>query len=384
MIRASRARVAVTAVFFLNGAVFSSWYSRLPDIQEDLGLGTGELGIALLGAPLGLLIAQPMAGAVVARIGSRPLVAAAPLLLAPVVLPALAVNLPTLVLATLIVGAANGVLDISMNVQGLAVERLSERRIFNSLHAAFSFGALAGAAAAGAAIAAGLDPPLHLAIVAAVGAGASLVAARGLLPAAADARPHGARVARPSRRLAAIGFVAFVALLAEGAVFDWSTIFMRGEAGASAALAPAAFGAFSLTMAVGRLSADRTAERFGSAAVARAGALAAAAGLGGALLTEAPAGGVAGFAVMGLGLAAVFPLSLRAAGEDPELAGPALAAVSTVGYTGFLVGPPAIGLLAEGLGLAGALACVCGLLLLVAPVTAQLRDGPAPFTPRSP
>ena len=374
LVPASRARVAVTTVFFLNGAVFSSWYVRLPDIQEKLGIGTGALGVALLGAPVGLLVAQPVAGAVVARIGSRPIVAAAPVLLAPVVLPAVAVDAPTLLLATLIVGAANGVLDISMNVQGLAAERVGERRIFNSLHAAFSFGALAGAAAAGGAIAAGLEPPAHLVIVAAAGAIGSLAAARGLLPAEADARPEGARIARPSRRLAAVGVVAFCALLAEGSVFDWSAIFMRREADASSALAPTAFAAFSLAMALGRLSADRSAERFGSAAVARAGALAAAAGLAIALVTQAPAGGIAGFAVMGLGLASVFPLSLRAAGEDPELAGPALAAVSTVGYTGFLAGPPAIGLLAEVLGLAGALACVCGLLALAASVAPHLEE----------
>jgi predicted MFS family arabinose efflux permease len=327
-----------------------------------------------------LLVAQPVAGAVVARIGSRPLVAAAPVLLAPVVLPALARDAPTLLLATLIVGGANGVLDISMNVQGLAVERAGERRIFNSLHAAFSFGALAGAAAAGGAIAAGLEPVPHLVIVAAAGAAGSLAAAGGLLPAEADARSEGARVARPSRRLAAVGAIAFCALLAEGSVFDWSTIFMRREADASSALAPGAFAAFSLAMAVGRLSADRIAERFGSAPVARAGGLASAAGLGFALVTQAPGAGIVGFAIMGLGLAAVFPLSLRAAGEDPELAGPALAAVSTVGYTGFLAGPPSIGLLAEALGLAGALAIVCGLLALAAALSAHLAERPGADT----
>jgi MFS family permease len=368
------ARVAVTGIFFLNGAVFSSWYMRLPDIQADLGISTGTLGIALLGAPAGLLVAQPLAGAVVARVGSRPIVAAAPLLVAPVVLPALAVNAPTLLLATLIVGAANGVLDISMNVQGLAVERAGKRRIFNSLHAAFSFGALAGAGAAAGAIAAGLEPALHLAIVAAVGAAGSLACAGRLLPAEADARADGPRFARPSRRLAAVGAIAFCALLAEGSVFDWSAIFMRSEAHAPDALAPAAFAAFSLTMGTGRLFADRTAERYGSVAVARAGALAAASGLAVAVVTQAPAAGIAGFAVMGLGLAAVFPLSLRAAGEDSELAGPALAAVSTVGYTGFLLGPPAIGLLAELVGLAGALACVCGLLTLPIALAGHLGE----------
>ena len=124
----SRARAAVTAVFFLNGMVFVSWYSRLPSIQDKLDLGTGTLGLVLFGAPLGMLIAQPLTGALAASVGSRPLVIAAPLLLLAGITPALAVDAPTLALATLTVGAANGVLDVSMNVEGLAVERSLGRR----------------------------------------------------------------------------------------------------------------------------------------------------------------------------------------------------------------------------------------------------------------
>jgi predicted MFS family arabinose efflux permease len=265
------------------------------------------------------------------------------------------------------------VLDISMNAQGLAVEHVAGRRLFNSLHAAFSLGALAGGAIAAVAIAAGLEPPAHLVLVAGGGAVGSLVAASWLLPAGADARPGSARFARPSRRLAAVGAVAFCALLAEGAVFDWSAIFMRAEAGAPDSLQPAAFAAFSLAMAGGRISADGLASRFGSATLSREGALIAAAGLAVALITRAPAPAIVGFAVMGLGLAAVFPLALRAAGADPDQAGPALAAVSTVGYTGFLAGPPVIGLLAELLGLAGALALVGVLLGLAAALASQIE-----------
>lgn len=371
-IHATRARAAVTAVFFLNGAAFVSWYARLPDIQRELEIGDGALGLALLGAPVGLLIAQPLAGALAASIGSRPMVAASPLWLAAVVLPALAVDVPTLALATLTVGAANGVLDISMNLQGIAVERVSRHRIFNSLHAAFSFGALAGAVVAGAVAAAGLDPLAHIAIVAGLAAAGAMVASRGLLPADAEPRSDGPRFARPSRRLAALGLVAFCALLAEGAVFDWSGIYIARETGASAGLAPAGLAAFNLAMGFGRLRADRVAERFGSASVGRTGALLGAAGLGAALVTGSPVGAIAGFAVMGVGVAAIFPLALRAAGADPALGGPALAAVSTLGYTGILAGPPAIGLLAELVGLGGALACVCGLLGLAAVLAGHL------------
>ncbi|MGB8995517.1 MAG: MFS transporter, partial [Pseudonocardiaceae bacterium] len=146
-----RARVSVTGIFFVHGAVFSSWYARLPAIQERLELSPGQLGIALFGAPAGLLIAQPASGALAARIGSRPIVAAAPLYIGAVVLPAFAVNTITLLLPLVLVGAASGILDISMTAQVLAVERASGGHLFSSLHAAFSFGALAGAGAAAAA-----------------------------------------------------------------------------------------------------------------------------------------------------------------------------------------------------------------------------------------
>lgn len=366
----ARPRAAVTTVFFLNGAVFVSWYARLPAIQDDLEIGPGALGLALLAAPLGLLMAQPFAGALAARRGSRPLVAAAPLFMASVVLPALVVDAPTLALAVLTVGAGNGVLDIAMNAQGLAVERAAGRTIFNSLHAAFSFGALVGAGCAAAAVAADLEPLPHLAVVAAVGAVAALVASRFLLPAEVDAQPGVPLFARPSRRLAALGAVAFAALLSEGAVFDWSGIYMDDEAGSSEALAPAGLAAFSGAMALGRLAADPLVDRYRPEVVAGAGTLLAAAGLGLALALAEPGSAVAGFAVMGAGLSAVFPLALRAAGGAGSTG---LAAVSTVGYAGFLAGPPVIGLLAEASSLRTALLLVCLLLVAVRFLTPQVR-----------
>jgi MFS family permease len=371
-VRLRTPRTAVTAVFFLNGLVFASWYARLPGIQERLDLSTVAIGFALFGAPVGLLIAQPLTGALTASVGARRLVAASPLLLAAGIAPALAVDAPTLALATVCVGAANGVLDVSMNVEGLAVERTVGKRIFNSLHAAFSFGALGGAALAGIAAAAGLAPLPHLAIVAALGAVVAAIASRGLPPCDDEPPGHGRRFARPSRRLVALGVVAFCALLAEGAVFDWSGIYIRQETGASVGLAPAGLAAFNLAMGFGRLSADSVAERFGSATLGRAGALLGAIGLATALALETPAGAVLGFAVMGIGLASVFPLSLRAAGLDLEDSGPSVAAVSSVGYAGLLTGPPVIGVLSDFLGLGGALACVCVLLAIAGALAPQL------------
>jgi MFS family permease len=357
-------RASITGVFFLNGACFSAWYARVPAIQAQLDLSAGQLGLALFGAPLGLLMAQPIAGAIAVRRGSRPLVAAAPLYLAAVVLPALAVDTATLFVALFVLGGANGVLDIASNAQGLAVERAAGRRLFSSLHAAFSFGALTGAALAAAAAAAGVDPLPHLAVNAGASAALAVLLARGLLP--DEGHAEAPRFARPDRRLAALGAIAFCALLAEGAVFDWSGVYLSSEAGAAAGAAPLGLAAFALTMGIGRLGGDAVAARLGSVPAVRAGSLLAALGLGLALARPVPAAAIAGFALMGIGLSVVFPLTLRSAGLHGDGAGPALAAVSTVGYVGFLVGPPAIGLAAEAADLRGALVLVCALCLLAA------------------
>jgi MFS family permease len=366
-------RASITGVFFLNGLCFSAWYARVPAIQQQLDLSPGELGIALFGAPAGLLAAQPLAGALTVRHGSRPLVAAAPLYLSAVVLPALAVDMATLLLALIVVGAANGVLDIAMNTQGVAVERRLGTRLFSSLHAAFSFGVLAGAGSAAAVAAAGVDPLPHLAVDGAVSAALAVLLARGLVR--DEGRPEGPRFARPSRRLAALGVIAFCALMAEGAIFDWSGVYLADEAGAAPGVAPLGLTAFSLTMGVGRLVGDALSERIGAGVAVRGGALVAALGLGLALAFPEPVVAVAGFAVMGAGLSVVFPLALRGAGMHGDAGGPSLAAVSTVGYVGFLAGPPLIGSLADASSLRAALVLVCGLCVVAAVSARRARLG---------
>jgi MFS family permease len=353
--------------------VFTSVYARLPAIQAHLELRPGALGLALLGAPVGLLLAQPLVGAAIAARGSRPVIALAPLLLLVAVLPALAVDLATLLLAVLLVGAGNGALDIAMNAQGLAVEQAAGRRLFASLHAAFSFGALAGAAAAAGTATAGLPVAAHLLLAAGAGTLVARAAMRHLP--ASPARTTAARFARPSRSLALLGAIAFCALLAEGAMFDWSSVYLALELHAGDGVAALGLAAFSVTMGAGRLVADGLAGRLGVPGVARAGALLAAAGLATALAATGPALAAAGLAVMGLGLSALFPLTLQATGRQAA-PGPALAAVSTLGYAGFLTGPPTIGLLAEATSLRAALLPVCALCLLAALLARHLA-GPS-------
>jgi MFS family permease len=381
-----RARLAVTTIFALNGAAFASLFARLPELQREQHLSDGGLGLILLTAALALMVAQPIAGGLAVRNGSRPLTVAGGVgYLAGLALPALAPSQLTFALAILVLSAANGALDVSMNAQAIALERRHERHIFASFHGAFSFGAMGGAGAGALAAHAGLAPQTHLAIVAAVLLTILLAVRGALLPASADAQPEGPRLARPSRALAALGALAFCALMAEGSVTDWSAILLDRETEAGPAVAALGLAAFSLTMGIGRLSADPLTERFGRVAVIRAGGVLGAAGLTLALAGGSAAPGIAGFALMGAGIAGTFPLALVAASSQGSVAAPSLAAVATTGYAGFIAGPALIGLLSDATSLPTALSLIVVLCLAITVLAqaARARGGEAGRTPRT-
>ncbi len=372
-------RAAVTTLFFLNGVIFSSFFARLPAIKDDLGASDGQLGIALFLATAGLVVAQPLAGALVVRRGGR----AAALVgtvgyAAGLPLAALAPSVALLAAVLFCMGLTNGVLDVAINVEGAALERSRGRRMLASMHAAFSFGAMTGAGGGAIAAALGLEPALHLALVTATVSAVAAYVWPGLPPDDAGGAA-GPAFARPSKRLLALGATAFCVLLAEGSVTDWSAVFLNDEAGASEALAAGGLTVFSLAMATGRLAGDRLAERLGPVAVVRWGGLLAAAGLGTALATAEPAPGIAGFAVMGLGLAGAFPLVVAAAarGQGAEEAA-AIAAVSGTGYVGLMAGPATIGLLADAGGLRTALVLVVVLCVAAAALAGSLRTAREP------
>ncbi len=352
------ARVAVVGVFSVNGFVLANWFVRIPAIQQELSLGEGLLGVALLGAAVGALVCMPLTGALVSRLGSRRVVGVTALLLSfSIVLPALAPSLFWLVPALAGIGASNGALDVSMNSQAVAVEKQYGRPIMSSFHAAFSFGGLAGAIFGGLVASAGLQPLTHFSIVAIFCSAASILAFRHLLPDSADAAEDGAPAfARPTRALLGLGVVSFCVLLGEGAMGDWSAVYLENTLQTGPGFAAFGFAAFSLTMALGRLFGDRVIERFGPDRTVRICAAIAAVGLGTSLAVGQQYVALIGFACAGLGFSIIFPAALSAAGRTEGVApGPALAAVATAGYTGFLVGPPTIGFVAELTGLGGAL-----------------------------
>jgi MFS family permease len=360
-LRASR--LAVLAVFFVNGVVIGTWVVRIPAIKERLGLGEGLLGIALLGAAVGALVAMPPVGALVSRFGSKRVVGATALVLSlSLVTPALAPSLIFLVPALVLLGAANGGLDVSMNAQAVAVERGYGRPIMSSFHAAWSFGGLGGAALGGLLASRGISPLAHFSAVAILAAITFAVAYGALLPSHADASEEGAPAfARPTRALLGLGIISFCVLLGEGAMGDWSAVYLDGTLRTGPGFAAAGYAAFSLSMAFGRLFGDRFTELLGPAKLVRSCGAIAAVGLGVALAAAQPIAAIAGFACAGAGFSVIFPTALSAAGRTGGPTGPALAAVSTAAYTGFLVGPPFIGFLAELTGLGYALYLVVAL-----------------------
>jgi MFS family permease len=374
------ARLAVLGIFFLNGLALASWVVRIPAVQEKLTLSEGLLGLALLGAAVGALAAMPATGWLVARVGSRPVVGVTGLLLCgSLILPALAPNLALLVVSLVMLGASNGAMDVSMNAQAVAVEKRYGQPIMSSFHAAFSLGGLAGAAGGGVVASLGVGLLPHLAGIAALTAAAVVVAYRAMLPGDADRGGDGEPAfARPTRALAGLGIISFCVLLGEGAMADWSAVYLNGPLGTGPGFAAAGYAAFSVAMAAGRLFGDRLAQRFGPVWLVRAGAAVAAVGLGLSLAVGDPLFALVGFASAGVGFSIIFPAALSAAGRTKgTTAGPAIAAVATAGYFGFLVGPPSIGFVAELTGLGGALYIVVALSAAIVLLAGSVGRGSA-------
>jgi len=361
------ARRAVASIFFVNGAVLASWVPHIPAVKARHALSDGELGILLLFMAVGAVSALPVAGWLVARLGSRRMTSLAALALS-VALPApvVAPHVVIVALALVVFGACNGLLDVSMNAQAVAVEQRYGRAIMSSFHALFSLGGLVGAGVAAGVMATGVGDAAHVAGTALV----SLLAVGAAIPWLLRSPPAervGVGFARPDGVLLGLGTLAFCGLVAEGAMGDWSAVYLHDTLASSAALAATGFAAFSVTMAAGRFGGDRLVARFGPAAVLRGSGAVGALGLAVALTLGTARAGIAGCALVGLGLANVIPIVFSAAGRIPGVP-PAtgLAAVATTGYVGFLAGPPAIGLAAQLSGLRVALGIVSALCALIA------------------
>jgi predicted MFS family arabinose efflux permease len=361
-------RAATFAVFAVNGAMIGTWVAHIPWLQDQLGVSKAVIGLCLLCMAAGALVAMPLTGQVLDRRSSASVTRAAALLFCLMLpLPLLAPSPYALGALLFVFGAANGAMDVSMNAHAVAVERELPKPIMSSLHGGWSLGGFASSGFAAVAGSAGLDPRVESLIVGVALWLAALWLTTRLGSASMHSKEGGSGFALPSRAVFLIGALCFLAMMTEGAIGDWSGIYLRQDLGAGAAAAATGFTGFSLGMAIARLGGDVLNERLGAGRLLRGGMALVAVALGAVLLIGQPVPAVIGFALVGLGIANSVPLLFSAAGRvDPP--GPSLAAVFTVGYTGFIVGPPVIGFLADAIGLPETL----GLLVFAALVVAAL------------
>jgi MFS family permease len=371
---AERARLAVSAIFFLCGILTGGWVPHIPLAKEALGVGTGVFGWILLAMAAGGVTAMPVAGALINRFGSATLCRACGILMCPAfALPVHAATPLTLVAALILFGAAMGALDVAMNAHGVAVEARLKRAVMSSFHGWYSVGAAAGAGLGGLAVGA-VGATGHAVLTVAASFVLLGLAFRFLLPSGIDRGLSGSHFAWPTRATLGLGALAFLALLIEGAMLDWSAIHLRQSVNAPVAVAGFGFAAFSTGMAATRFAGDALRIRFGSVWLVRASALALAAGLAVAIAAPAPHLAVAAFAVAGLGVGNIAPVLFAGGGRaEPQAPGRGIAAVTTLGYSGFLLGPPLIGMVADGTGLRAALGLTVAAAAIIAACASAAR-----------
>ncbi|MEU6403405.1 MFS transporter [Streptomyces sp. NPDC046985] len=376
----TRLRVALLAFFALDGFVFAGWVVRIPAVKHQTHASAGALGLALLGVSAGAVITMTLTGRLCRRYGSHPVtVACAVLLSLSVALPPLARSAPALGAVLLVFGAAYGALNVAFNSAAVDLIAALRRPIMPSFHAAFSLGGMAGAGLGGL-VAGFLSPLQHLLCLTATGLLVTAVAGRALLrlpsPRPVDRErpeaPGARRLDRRTRSLVAVlGLVALCTAYGEGAMADWGALHFTQDLGASPGVAAAGYSCFALAMTVGRLTGTALLERLGRTPTIVAGGATGAAGMLLGALAPSVWTALLGFAVTGLGLANLFPVAMERAGA---LAGPGgVATASTLGYGGMLLGPPAIGLMADRLSLPTALTSVAALAAVAAAIGLATR-----------
>ncbi|MGF1477408.1 MAG: MFS transporter [Geminicoccaceae bacterium] len=380
----------MTTVFFINGTLMGSWASHLPFIKARLGVSEGEIALGLLVMAAGAIATMLISGPLNDRLGSDRICRMATIaFLVTVSLPLVAPTFAWFLVAQLLIGASNGAMDVAMNANGVAVERQTKRLIMSRVHGFFSLGNVAGAGTSAIAYVTGLGAYGHMVVIVPV---VALLAARSLphlVSSAADPKLSSDGpapiIALPTGPLLPLALLTVLAFVCEGAMFDWSAIYLRESLLTSPAIAAAGFACFSVAMAVMRLGGDMLAERFGREGVLIGGAWVAFAGYAVALATEASLVTILGFSLIGAGVANIVPILFARAGSLAAVRqGTAVAAVATAGYGGALSGPAFVGFLAEFTSLRLALAVVAlGALVvaLAAPRILRRRGQPARATP---
>lgn len=343
-------RIAVNILFGVNGFLFANYTARLPDIQSVYGMDNGDIGVSLLIMAIGALIAMPFTGWLIVKNSSRRIASLAGLAFCSMIpLIGAMPNDLFLNLLFLLMGLSTGIMDVSMNAQAIAVEKIYRRPITSSFHAVFSAGMMVGAGSGALFIYLNTDLLPHLVVVSILALTLVMWAVTHLV----DDRNVGQQTSHspfslPKASLVGVGLIAFCCMLGEGAMANWSTIYMIDIANANASFAPLGLVAFSSAMMLARIFGDQVRNQLGDRKLLIGNSILAGVGLAILLLFPHPMVVLIGFFLVGLGLSVIVPIAYSTAGNMPDLpASVGIGMVTTIGYSGLLLGPPVIGFLAE-------------------------------------
>jgi MFS family permease len=339
-------RIAVGAMFFMAGLSFSSWASRIATVQQEMGLSDAALGAVLFSLPVGLMCSLPFSGWIITKIGSRKLLISALLVYATALVTlGLAQNTFQLIICLVCFGFSSNAVNISVNTQAVATEEIYKKPIMASFHGLWSLAGFVGAGIGTYMIGNNIDPFHHFVVMMAVIFTGVIIAARYLKD--DKVASSGPVFVMPDSSLIKLGVIAFCSMICEGAMFDWSVIYFKKVVLAPTAMVGLGFTTFMFTMAGGRFVADWFAHKFGLKRTLQVSGSLTAIGLLIAVAFPYIYTAMAGFLLVGAGVSSVVPMVFSAAGKSKTMQpGVALAAVSTIGFLGFLVGPPIIGFIA--------------------------------------
>ena len=364
-----RNRIAVKISFFTNGFILANWVSRLPRIQELYSADNGTIGLVLLGLSIGAVTIMPFAGWAIIKNGSRKITLVA-LIMYCIIVPLIPYMgyIPALIGLYFFMGLFTGVLDVAMNAQAVMIEQQYKKPIMTSFHAFFSIGMALGAWCGALFAELNVELVLHFSTIVLFSLIGVAWASRNLIYDKPDPslKHDGPLFRLPNRALVSIGIITFCCMLGEGAMSEWSVNFMENVALSAKTTAPIALSAFATAMTIGRLLGDRMRTHFGDPKMIMAGGALATVGLLAALIIATPMVSIAGFFLVGLGLSTIVPIAYSISGHTKDLPpGVGLAMVTTVGYSGFLIGPPVIGFIADWQTLRIALAVVAVLFVIM-------------------
>ena len=346
-------RIATSIFFFIAGLTFSTWASRIPAIQAKLELSDAGLGAVLFALPAGLMTSLPVSGWLVSRFGSGPMVIVGsvfyPLIL---LLLASSTSVLQLVLSLFSFGIMGNLINIAMNTQAVGVETLYGRSVMASFHGLWSLAGFTGAVVGTFFVSRGLPPIIHFSIVSGLCVLLVILSYKFTLPHDIGHRQRQKAFVKPDKKILLLGMIAFCCLVNEGAMSDWSGVYFKNIVKAPPSLITLGYVAFTSTMALGRFLGDSLVTKFGVKRMLQISGSVITTGLLLAVIFPYLATATAGFFLVGFGVSSVVPIVYGLAGKSTTMsAGAALAAVSTIGFLGFLIGPPLIGFIAQAISL---------------------------------